>query len=113
MALTDLSEPERNTVKQCLRAAAEGPFFPEWEFPTLFGISRQELSAIYNSWETIDERDENTVLAINNSMANLLCYPHDEENQWAEFISATPEEVERIFYKWRGEEVKHIIDMWR
>ena len=101
MALTQLDEQERQVVLDCLRAAVDGPFFPEWEFHTLFGLTRQEVKQITNTWPEIDDSNEEAALAINNAMSNLLHYPHRQEEAWRTFISVTPREVERVFQKWR------------
>jgi hypothetical protein len=102
MPLGDLSERERSVVYECLRASLEGPFFPEWEFTTLFGIARSDLAQVVASWPEIDEQAEAVHLAINNSMNNLLGYPHGCERAWPAFLSVPPHEVKRIYVKWCG-----------
>jgi hypothetical protein len=47
-----------------------GPFFPEWEFSTLFGLERAEVRAIADAWPVIADR-EKTEVAINNALNNL------------------------------------------
>jgi hypothetical protein len=73
--LADLDDREREVVRECLRAAVNGPFFPDWEFETLFGLDREEVRRVLLSWPTLNEADETVVPAINNSMNNLLGYP--------------------------------------
>ena len=102
MPLSDLSEGERRVVHECLRASLEGPFFPEWEFNSLFGMSRSDLAQVVAAWPGIDEHAEVVRLAINNSMNNLLGYPHGCERAWPQFLSVPSEEVERIYVKWRA-----------
>ena len=46
MPLNDLTNAERNVVTACLRASVTGPFFPVWEFHTLFGLEHQEVADI-------------------------------------------------------------------
>ena len=104
MALTDLDAREREVVLQCLCAAAAGPFFPDWEFRTLFGIDRSDVQAIVDAWPDVDEERETVSLAINNSMNNLLGYPHGRAEEWAKYISVPTNEVRRIFDKWRGQQ---------
>lgn len=96
MKLSNLSFKEREIVYECMKAAADGPFFPDWEFETLFGLDRNELKSIVNSWPNIDESDETVLLAINNSMANLIGYPHGKECEWKNHISGTPKEISTI-----------------
>jgi hypothetical protein len=91
-------------VFECLRAAAEGPIFPDWELHTLFGLTRSEVARIVAEWPPIEE-DEDVSLAINNAMNSLLGYPHERDDVWPDYISGPREEVARVFAKWRGESV--------
>jgi hypothetical protein len=103
MSLKALDDNERRVVFECLRAAVEGPFFPDWEFHTLFGLHRDDAARIVAALPNIDDTDESVSLAINNSMSNLLGYPHNEVAAWRQFISVPEAEVRRIFERWRHE----------
>ena len=103
MALTDLDAREREVVLECLRAACTGPFFPDWEFQTLFGLERGDIQAVVDAWPDLDETKDNVSIAINNSMVNLLGYPHGLDKDWPRYISVSPVEVRRVFEKWRGD----------
>jgi hypothetical protein len=102
MPLDDLNEKEREVVRECLQAAVEGPFFPDWEFHTLFGLEREEVKTVLKSWPKLNEADETVQLAINNSLNNLLGYPHGCEEEWPQFISVSGSEVARILNKLSG-----------
>jgi hypothetical protein len=103
MSLAGLDEKERGVVRECLRAAVDGPFFPEWEFATLFGLSRDEVRRVLLSWPELNEGDESVVLAINGTLNNLLGYPTPNKQEiWAKFISVSGMELARIFDKWKG-----------
>jgi hypothetical protein len=104
-SLAALTEREKEVVFECLRAASDGPFFPNWEFATLFGLERAQLRRIAAAAPHIDDSHEDTVLAIHNTLANLLDYPHHHESAWSQFISVPEEEVSRVFSKWRGDQV--------
>lgn len=110
MPLTDLDVKEREVVWACLKAAVEGPFFPDWEFHTLFGLERTEVKDVLDSWPDLDESKESVALAINNTLVNLLGYPHDCGEQWSQFISVTELEVARILDKWRGKPIRNYFD---
>ena len=86
---------------RCLRAAAEGPFFDDEEFPSLFGLHRDELASIVYRWPNVADTDEDVALAISNSLGNLLGYPHYEGKKLQEMVGASDKELERIFNKWR------------
>jgi hypothetical protein len=78
MGSNNLTEDERKIVGACLRAAANGPFFPEWEFSTLFGLTRAEVKDVADRYPDVEENDDEPTgnddswLAINNTFANLL-----------------------------------------
>lgn len=84
-----------------MRAAAEGPFFPEWEFRALFGLEREEVAAVAESWPIVlDGRTGD--LAVNNALNSLIGYPHGrEDDAWPTYISAPPSEVRAVFARWR------------
>lgn len=103
MSLANLDEGEREVVRECLRAAVEGPFFPEWEFETIFGLKRDDVARVLQSWPELNEAEESVVLAINNSFNNLLGYPtRNKQETWPKFISVSGIELARIFDKWKG-----------
>lgn len=112
MPVKDLNPTEREIVKDCLRAAVEGPFFPDWEFSTLFGLERDEVRKILESWPHLDEQNNDVVLAINNSFNNLIGYPHGLHDNWSDFIPVDVAELARIFSKWRGKQVQNYFDGW-
>ncbi len=97
MNLQSLSKTDAVTIGQCLRAAADGPFFPDWEFQTLFGLSRDDVRCVAEAWPRVDLSSEVVKLAVNNSLNNLLGYPHGESVAWPEWINAHREEVGDIF----------------
>lgn len=100
--LKDLSEQEIGIVRECLTAAANGPFFPDWEFHSLFGCDRNEIRKIATAWPDIEDRESDAVLAVVNSLNSLLGYPHGMERQWQDFISASRGEVEALLRKCSG-----------
>ncbi len=66
-------------VEACLRAAADGPFFPDWEFSALFGFERTEIRKLVANWRT--EADEYRLwCAVSSSMNNLSGYPHRKDD---------------------------------
>ena len=103
MSLQALNDDEKRVVFECLRAAVDGPFFPDWEFHALFGLDRRDVAAIVAALPDIDDSDESVALAIHNAMGNLLGYPHRKAAAWRQFISVPEVEAERIFDKWRHE----------
>lgn len=103
MSLDSLTPAERQTVFECLRAATEGPFFPDWEFETLFGLQRDQVRRISAAAPDIDDSREEVAIAINNAMSNLLGYPHHQNATWSQFVSVSQAEADRVFSKWRDD----------
>jgi hypothetical protein len=96
MAAIELSDQDRRIIAQCLRAAAEGPFFEEWEFHTLMGVSRDQIRRLEATLSSEAPYDENGLEAAINVLNNLLGYPHGQASVWSAFISATPTEVSKL-----------------
>jgi hypothetical protein len=110
MHLEQFSEREKEIVGEILRAAVEGPFFPEWEFHTLFGLEREEIRRIANDWPTPTEAPENILVAVNNSFNNLLGYPHGQEASWSDWISVDQRTASDLFDRIRGKSDERIFD---
>lgn len=112
MPKQNLSDDEIKVIKQCIKAAAYGPFFiddeakddPHWEIHPLFGLTIDELRNIADAFPNVDLDNENVELAINKSINHLLGYPHRcSEEVWGKYISVSKDELERIYLKWAGE----------
>lgn len=97
------AEADAEVIRQCLRAAVEGPFFPDWEFSILFGFEREEVRRIAARWPIWDDEAEQSE-AVNATVNNLLGYPHDRWDAWHDYIAPTPTEVARTYARWRGED---------
>ena len=119
MPKENLSDEEIKAIKECIKAAAYGPFFkddgakddPYWEIHPLFGLTIQELRKIADTLPNLDLEDQNVNLAINNSINNLLGYPHGcSEEVWKQYISVSKNELERIYLKWRGESLENYFE---
>ena len=76
MEFQDLTAEEQKIIYQCLLASVNGTFFPERGFHTLFGFTRAEVREIIDNWETVDRDSSDVRIAINNSLNNLIGYPH-------------------------------------
>ncbi len=97
-----MDEKQIQVIGECLKAAASGRFFPEWEFHTLFGLEREEVAQIASEWPDIDQSDETVNVAINNAFTNMLGYPIDRPRQWSQHISVSRAELETVFDQWRS-----------
>ncbi len=100
-SLEKLTEKELRVIQECLNAAVLGPFFPDWEFRTLFGLPREDVAKVAQVWPAVNVEDEKVGIAINNSMNWLLSYPHKKYDQWSNFVSVTPRESYEVYTHWR------------
>jgi hypothetical protein len=97
-----LSETDRQTICECLRAAATGSFFDGWEFQPLFGLYRDEVKEIASRAPHIDDSDANVSLAINNAIANLSGYPWSlDKGSWSDWVSVHWSELPALLERWR------------
>lgn len=102
MGLQHCSDADRRIIRECLAAAVEGPFFPEWEFHTLFGLQRGEVARVLQAWPQTSERDPDTDLAVKNAIGNLLGYPHGVK--LAKYVSASEAELDELLERWERAE---------
>jgi hypothetical protein len=100
-ALKQMSEEEIRIIGECLRASVDGPFFPDWEFSSIFGLEREEVAKVANKWPSVDPGNEVVGIAINNSMNWLLSYPHKKYDKWSNFISVSPQKSYEVYNRWR------------
>jgi hypothetical protein len=111
MSLADLDPQEREVIFACLKCVADGQVIKhDWEFQTVFGIEVEDLLTVVRSWPNVDEKDEVVELAINNSMVNLLGYPHGWHAKWDSCMSFPLSEISRVLNKWRGSSVRSYFD---
>ena len=101
MALSDCSEKDQQTIADSLRASVEGPFFPDWEFSSLFGLERSEVAVILRAWPDVDPADERVRLAVSNALGNLLGYPHGHEDNWYTYFSVPPSRLIEVLQRWK------------
>ncbi|MFI6967120.1 hypothetical protein [Streptomyces sp. NPDC050255] len=99
-----MTDHELQIIQECLDAAVSGPFFPDWEFHSLMGFTRDEIAAVAASWPSpplAGTEDD----AVNNVLNNLVGYPHGIESRWHEYLPATRDQVAQTLARWRGEDV--------
>jgi hypothetical protein len=105
--MNGLEQHEIDTIGQCLRAVAFGPFLmdrnaadPWWELHSLIGLGHADIVAIAERWPHVDLQSPGVRVAVGGSMNNLLGYPHRSWDAWPRYISVPPEEIRRVLEKW-------------
>jgi hypothetical protein len=102
--MNKLTENEKNIVLQCLKACIGEVFFPDWEFHTLTGYEKDEVKHLIVNWPKANFEDLDTRNLVLNVLNNLLGYPHKVSNrQWETHITASPEEIDKLWGKISGE----------
>jgi uridine phosphorylase len=102
MSLGDLSSSDRDLIRRSLAACADGPFFEEWEFQSLFGLTRSEFRDAARRWAEQGTIDAEVELAVCNAVANLMGYPHGMDGKLQEDFGVSPLQLDEVFSKWRS-----------
>jgi len=93
--MEDLSSEQVEIVRRAMFAAADGPFFPDWEFETLMGVSREEVRRVAREWPRQDgDPTQNDIAA--NALNNLLGYPHGKEREMESAVGSTAAELNAL-----------------
>lgn len=88
---------EKDVARKCLIVSLDRNFFPDWEFQTLFGLSKKEVAEIVENWDHTDINSEAVQLAVNNAFGNLLGYPHGQEKKLERILGMSRDELKKMF----------------
>ena len=102
MHLERLTPAQSKIVGEMRRAAADGPFFPDWEFYALFGLTREQVREIADAWPLPILPPEDVAVAVSNAFNNLLGYPHHKHEVWPDWISVDYAGADALFNVLRG-----------
>jgi hypothetical protein len=101
MSLGDLSNSDRDLIRRSLAACANGPFFEEWEFHTLFGLTRSEFREAARRWTEQGRIDPEVELAVRNALVNLSGYPHGMDGKLQDDFGVSRLQLDEVFRRWR------------
>ena len=102
MPIANLTDSEKVVIHACLECVVSGEIIlHNWEFHPIMGISVKELKTVLEAWPDVNDSDDIVQVAINNSMNNLIHFPHGHHGRWLGFLGFSREEVTRVFAKWR------------
>ena len=105
-----LTSKQIQIIGECLRAAAYGPFFPDWEFTALFGLTRNEVADVAEEWPVVLKSHAILRIAVGNSINNLLGYPIKQTDQWDDYISVNRKDLVNVFAAWRRQPTPDTLD---
>lgn len=89
------------TINKIVAAAANGPFFDDGEFDTLFGVSREYMREVAQAWPAPNDQNHNLVVAINNAFLHLITYPHGKEALLKPLVGLSSEELGHLYATWK------------
>ena len=99
---TEITEGEIKLIRECVRAAYLGPFFPDDKIEFLSLKSRDYIKSTDEEITELDLKNIDHAFFVSSVMANLLYYPYgtlNEEEKWPEYISAGKSELRALFGK--------------
>jgi hypothetical protein len=86
-----------NLFDQVLIATADGPFFPDREFTSLFGRTKAEYRAAVGTLQAGAAMSREQHFLLHGALNNLLGYPHNQEDSWNHWLPMPPEELDQLF----------------
>ena len=108
MALRDLTPREREVVYRCLKAIVEEDFVPDCDF--VAWVTKDDIREVISRWPNVDDLTEFKVArAINDTLNNLVHYPHNMDDLLFQCTGATRHEINYIFEKWRDRRVSKVL----
>jgi len=99
-----LSDDQRALIGLCLRAVVDGPYIPDWEFQTVMCVTREEAAAVADSWPDPTGAPV-TFVTVNNTLNNLLGYPHKRWPELSEYLDADSRPLVAALARWRGRDL--------
>ena len=96
MKLNNLSKNDLEIIKNCLIFSEDERLFPEWEFETLFGISREQFRAISRDLPAVDSESQNVEMAVIGCLNHILGYLHMSDKDWKKNFSFSHDQLLRI-----------------
>jgi hypothetical protein len=93
MTHEEFAADERQLIGRCLYEAANGAYFPDWEFDTLIGADRTTVRKVASNWLMSQSISNEARILTFSVLNNLLGYPHKRA---LELERATGEQISSI-----------------
>lgn len=99
--LPKLDDDVVDVLGRCLLAVARGPFWDDAEVLERFGRSRESLRVIAGMWPRMNLAAPEVPEVLGRAVEHLLPFEGEDPELWAEWIQATPVQVEAAFEVFR------------
>jgi hypothetical protein len=108
----DLANEDQEIIQRALVASVDGPFFPDGEFQTLFGLTRDEVAQMAAAWPDplehtpwdYESPERAQWVAVNNALNNLLSYPHGRHQELEAVVGVPLRRVAETLRRWRNDD---------
>ena len=97
--MRSLSPEEIEIVRSALTAAIDPMFFSDWEFQTLVGVDRSTVGRVRDSWPDHSVTEEEFVCSVVNSLANLVGYPHGQDELLLRYVPEGSTRIQSVLTK--------------
>src|SRR3954447_24759420 len=91
----NLQPDDVEIIGRLLVEVVGGPYFPEWEFQTLFGLTRFEVRNVADIWPHTTDPDRAADVVIQ-SLSQLRGYPHGQDARLQERLGLDDRGLEQL-----------------
>lgn len=93
----ELTGADEQLIGRCLYEAANGPYFPDWEFGSLIGADRSAVRKVAAKWLSGDLPSRESRTLTLSVLNNLLGYPHDRGSELERAVGAEISRVRGVY----------------
>jgi hypothetical protein len=102
MSIVQLTDDEREVVRQCLVALRDGEFLDADDIGARIGVEVEAYDALVAAWPSVDDTDDasDATLTINNALNEVCNGVYISDPQWAQWFTFTREMVRSTYRAW-------------
>lgn len=91
-------------IGRALMASVDSSIFPEWEFASLIGRTRDDVRAVATRWPLSEGSATAEDMLIRNVLLNLAGYPHENPEQVERLVGASTGRLMEVLSRWQRTE---------
>lgn len=91
---------DRELAYSCLIAAADGPFFGDFEYLSLMGLTREETRQVAECLRDGKPSSFDLSCVVGAALNNLLRFPHRQDHELTEWVPGGRTAVVRMESRW-------------